>query len=137
MHTYKKTVLSVFSFLMLVLLSSGCKLFDSAKQRLHTYCPGIKVALNGVSYSTHGARDVYVLSYDHDSQQSVKAYFEKPENGFHEIKDGGFYDIEMDNNNIIDRSDNIIGKTVKTAKDSTEVIFNESTRKIIFIEHTK
>jgi len=137
MHITRKTLISAIALIALFFIASGCQLFDSAKKKLHIYCPGLKVAINGVSYSVHGARDVYVLSYDHDSQQSVKTYFERPENGFHEIKDGDFYDIEMDNNNIIDKNDNIIGKIVKNAKDSTEVIFNESTRKIIFIEHAK
>ena len=137
MHIARKPFISIITLLTLLFFTSGCQLFDSAKKKLHIYCPGIKVAINGVSYSVHGARDVYVLSYDNSSQSSVKAYFEKPENGFHEVKDGDFYNIEMDNNNIIDGNDNILGKTVKNAKDSTEVIFNESTRKIIFIEHSK
>lgn len=137
MYIIRKPFISAITLLTLFFLTSGCQLFDSAKKKLHIYCPGIKVAINGVSYSVHGSRVVYVLSYDHDSQQSVKTYFEKPENGFHEIRDGDFYTIEMDNNNIIDRNDNIVGKTIKTAKDSTEVVFNESTRKIIFIEHSK
>ncbi|HTE00967.1 MAG TPA: hypothetical protein VK668_16865 [Mucilaginibacter sp.] len=137
MNTCKKNFTYITLFLLLVFLSSGCQLFDSANKKLYTYCPGLKISVNGVSYAFNGRRDIYSLTYDQSSQKSVKTYFEKPENGFHEMKDGGFYDIEISDNHIIDRSDNILGKTVRNGKDSTDVIFNETTRKIIFIQYLK
>jgi hypothetical protein len=116
---------------------SGCQIFTAGKKKLNLYCPGLKIGINGINWSLNGGQSVYVLSYNSDDQKKVQAYFENKENGFAEAKNGDFYGIEIDNNPVIDRSDNILGKILEKSKVKAEVILNESTRRIIIIEHSK
>ncbi|HTK19645.1 MAG TPA: hypothetical protein VL442_09040 [Mucilaginibacter sp.] len=87
-----------------------------------------------MSYAYSSGKTFYVISYDPSSQETVKSYFEKKDNGFTEIKDADLYNMKVDDESVIDKSDNVLGKTFKDSKGSTEVIFNESTRRIIIIE---
>jgi hypothetical protein len=128
--------LSFLAFIALVLLFplSGCHLFDSAKQKLNLYCPGLKIDLSGVNYSVNGARDVYVLSYDESFQKQVAAYFQS--NGFTAVNNK-LGDIEVDDENMVDPNDNMVAKEIKTKKQDVEVVFNQTTRRIIIIENAK
>jgi len=130
-----KTVISRTSFLLvLFFLLSGCQFFVEGKKKLNLYCPGLKVNIVEVSWSGSGSRDDYVLGYDRNFQKTVRTYFKKKENGFTEVKNGDFYDIEIDDNHVIDRNDHIVVKIIEKTKGTAEVIFNETTRKIIIIE---
>ena len=133
MNISKKTV-KITSLLALLFFLSGCHLFSEAQKQLNLYCPGLKVDINGVSWSGNGSRNVYVLSYDRGFQKTVRAYFDKKENGFTQEKNGDFYDIKIDDNQVIDRDDHILVKTIVKSKGTEEVIFNETTRKIVIIE---
>ena len=137
MKIQKNTTTRLVILLSLLFLISGCRLFTEGKKKLDLYCPGLNIDINGVSYSVNGARDVYVLSYDPSLQKRVKNYFELKENNFMEERDSRFFDIEIDDENIMDKSDNVIGKTIKTNKGNTEVAFNETTRRIIIVEYTQ
>ena len=124
----------ITSVLMLIFLLSGCKFFTEGKNKLKVYCPGLNVGVSGVSWSGNGARDVYVLEYDRDAQKKVVAYFEDKTNGFAEVKNGDFYDIEISDDKVIDRNDHVLLKTIEKKKGTAEVVFNETTRRIIIIE---
>ena len=89
-----------------------------------------------MTYAYSDGKGFYVIDYDQSFQESVKAYFENKENGFAEEKEGDFYKLRLDDKPVIDRSDNALGKTFKHAKGNTEVIFNETTRRIIIIENS-
>jgi hypothetical protein len=134
MNIAKNLKIRITPFLMLIFLLSGCKFFTEGKNKLKVYCPGLNVSVIGVSWSGNAARDVYVLEYDRDSQKKAAAYFEDRANGFAEVKNGDFYDIEIDNDKVTDRNDNVLVKTIEKKKGSAEVIFNETTRKIIIVE---
>ena len=129
---------SVFKSLILVLLPffvvTGCQFVTKGKESLTHYCPGLKLNISGISYAYSNGKAFYVINYDPSFQQAVKSYFEEKENGFTEIKDADFYNIKMDDEPVIDKSDNFLGKRFKDPKGSTEVIFNETTRRIITIE---
>lgn len=122
------------SFILALFFLSGCQLFTQVGKKLNLYCPGLKVDIVAVSWSGDRSRDVYVSSYDRIFQTKVRAYFEKKENGFTEKENGDFYDITIDDNIVIARNDHILVKIIEKQKGTAEVIFNESTRRIIIIE---
>ncbi|MBB3056668.1 hypothetical protein [Mucilaginibacter gotjawali] len=124
----------IIPLLPLLFLLSGCKFFTEGKNKLKAYCPGLNIGVSGVSWSGNAARDAYVLEYDRDSQKKVVTYFEDKANGFAEVKNGDFYDIEIDNDKIIDRNDHVLIKTIEKKKGTAEVIFNETTRRIVIVE---
>jgi len=130
----KNLIISIASLLMFFFLFSGCQIFTAGKKKLSLYCPGLKVDITGFSWSGDRSRDVYVLNYDRDFQKQVRAYFENKENGFVEEKNGDFYDIKIEDNKVIDRNDHVMVKTIEKSKGTAEVIFNETTRRIIIIE---
>ena len=126
-------------FILLLALSSisfGCKFITEGKQKLANYCPGLKISDPGMTYAYSNGKAFYVIDYDQSSQEAVKAYFENKENGFADEKDGDFYNLTLDDKPVIEKTDNILGKTLKHSKGNTEVIFNESTRRIIIIENS-
>jgi hypothetical protein len=123
------------SLLALLFVFSGCKFLTEGKQKLAHYCPGLQITNPGITYAYSDGKSFYVISYDSSFQEAVKSYFEKKENGFAEIKDGDFYNMKVGDEPVIDKSDNFLGKAFKEKKGNTEVIFNETTRRIIIIEN--
>ena len=119
---------------LLLFLSSGCKFFTEGKNKLKAYCPGLNIGVSGVSWSGNAARDAYVLEYDRDSQKKVVTYFEDKTNGFADVKNGDFYDIKINDDEVIDRNDHGLLKTIEKRKGTAEVVFNETTRRIIIVE---
>jgi hypothetical protein len=136
MNTARKTLAQAALLLMPLFLLSGCHLFTEANNKLHLYCPGLKISIDGVSYSVNGSRDAYVLNYDHSFQKQVQTYFENKKNGFEEKTEGDFYDIEVDNDNVIDKNDHVLCKTIKTKTGREDVVFDETTRRIVFVEYS-
>jgi len=134
MNISKKLIIRITSLLMLIIILSGCQLFTAGQKKLNLYCPGLKIGINGVNWSVNGGRSVLVLSYDSDAQKKVQAYFEDQANGFAEVKNGDFYDIKIDDDNVIDRNDHVLLKTIEKKKGTAEVIFNETTRRIVIVE---
>jgi hypothetical protein len=132
----KSTYILRVSLLALFLAFSGCKFLTEGKQKLAHYCPGLQITNPGITYAYSDGKGFYVFDYDQSAQGDVKTYFEKKENGFAEEKDGDFYNIKLDDKPVIDRADNILGKTFKHAQGNTEVVFNETTRRIIIIENS-
>lgn len=137
MTMYKSNCNLIIPILALFFTVTSCNFIRDGKAKLAHYCPGLKIDISGISYSFHGGKAAYTIDYDSSSQEAVKTYFENKNNGFTEEKDGDFYDIEMDDKPIIDRSDNILAKAFKHPKGKTEVVFNETTRRIIIIENEK
>jgi hypothetical protein len=133
-NTFRNLIAKTSFFLITFLLLSGCQFYIDGKKKLNLYCPGLKVNISGVSWSGDASKDVYVLSYDRDFQKKIQSYFKKKENGFTEVKNGDFYDIVINDNKVIDRKDQVVVKTIEKSKGTAEVIFNETTRKIIIIE---
>jgi hypothetical protein len=137
MKASKRISTGITAFLMLIFLLPGCQIFTAASKKLNLYCPGLKIGVSGINWSANGGRSVYVLTYNSNEQKKVQDYFENKANGFAEEKNGDFYGIEIDNEPVIDRNDNILGKTIEESKVTAEVVLNESTRKIIIIEEVK
>jgi hypothetical protein len=133
---FKSNLKLIVLMLALFFIVFGCQFITEGKQKLAHYCPGLKITISGISYAFSGGRGSYIVDYEPSSQQAVRTYFEKQDNGFAEEKDGDFYNIELDDKPIIDRTDNILSKTFKHAKGNTEVIFNKTTRRIIIIENS-
>lgn len=131
-----KSAYSLLAMLALCLAVFGCKFIAEGNQKFAHYCPGLKISNPGMTYAYSDGRGFYVIDYDPSSQGTVKTYFEKKENGFAEEKDGDFYNLQIDDKPVIDRTDNILGKTFKHNKGNTEVVFNETTRRIIIIENS-
>jgi len=137
MSTVKNAVCRLAILLVLLFCLSGCHLFTEGKRVLNLYCPGLRVDIGGVSYSANGARDFYVLSYDRSFQKQVQTYFAKKENNFTEVKDSDLFDLEMDDEAVIDKTDSIVGKTIDQRKGKAEVVFNQTTRRIIIVEYSE
>jgi len=135
MKIQKIVTVKIVILLTISCLLSGCQLFTKGRAKLNLYCPGLNIDIDGIGYSVSGAREAYILSYDQNFQKRVKNYFEFKENNFNEEKDNRLYDIEINDEKVIDESDNIIGKTVKTNKGTTNIVFNETTRQIIIVEY--
>src|SRR5258708_29074642 len=133
---FKSTHKLLVPLLVLFFIVSGCKFITEGKQKLARYCSGLKINSPGMTYAFSDGRGFYVIDYDRSSQQNVKTYFEKKENGFVEEKDGDFYNLELDGKPVIDKTDNIFGKTFIHAKGNTEVVFNETTRRILIIKNS-
>jgi hypothetical protein len=123
--------------LIICFLLSGCQLFSMGRKKLNEYCPGLKIDIDGVSWSGNGLHNAYILKYDHGAQRKVDAYFENKENGFSPGGGHRFSDIEIDDEPIIDADDNILCKTVDKGKETVTVVFNKTTRRIVIIEEDK
>ncbi len=123
------------TLLAIFFIASSCNFISDAKTKFAQYCPGLQINTTGVSYAYSNGKTFYVVSYNQSSQKAVKLYFEKTENGFGENKDEGLYDLKINDDPAIDKSDNVLTKTFKHPKGSTEVVFNETTRRIIIIEY--
>ena len=132
----KSTLKLLAPILILSFALAGCQFFTEGKLKLANYCPGLKIGIDKMSYSYSAGKTFYAIKYDAPDQGTVKTYFDKKENGFMALKNGDFYDIKMDDAPVIDSSDNILGKIFKHRKGNTEVIFNETTRRIIIIENS-
>jgi hypothetical protein len=137
MDTVKNAVCRLAILLVLLFFLSGCHLFTEGKRAFNLYCPGLRVDIEGVSYSANGARDFYVLSYDRSFQKQVQTYFAKKQNNFTEVKDSDLFDLEIDDEAVIDKTDSIVGKTIDQRKGKVEVVFNQTTRRIIIVEYSE
>ncbi len=131
----KSTRKILVTLLAIFFIASSCNFVGDAKTKFARYCPGLKINTAGISYAYSNGKTFYVISYDQSSQKEVKTYFEKKENGFGENKDSDLYDLKFNDDPAIDKSDNILTKTIKHRKGSTVVVFNETTRRILIIDN--
>jgi hypothetical protein len=122
--------------LLVCFLLSGCQLFTSAKQRLNTYCPGLKIGLNGVSWSSNRSGDVYILNYSAGDQGRVTAYFADTANRFAGGNARSYMDIKDGDDRAIADGDSIVSKTIAKPHKTATVIYNATTRRIIIIDDT-
>jgi hypothetical protein len=130
----KSTCKLFIPLLTLFFIIIGCNFIKDGKAKLAHYCPGLKINISGMSYAYSSGKTFYVISYEPSSQGTIKSYFENKENGFAEINDSKLYDMKVDDESVIDKSDNFVGKAFKDVKGNAEIIFNETTRRIIIIE---
>lgn len=137
MKIKRKTERRTFVFCLLLFFLSGCHLFNEGESKLKAYCPDLKIKLSGVGHWLDGSRDVYMLSYNKEFQKRVQAYFTDKNNHFSEEKDSNLFDVEIGDIRVMDKSDNIVGKTINTPKAKVEVMFNQTTRRIIFVEYSR
>ncbi len=130
----KQTTLKVAAFATICFLLSGCQLFTAGQKKLHAYCPGLKVKVDGVNWSGGSAHDIYVLQYDRSDQKKVNAYFADKANGFAVDKPRSYMDIKNGDTQAVADGDSILTKTVNKGKITATIIYNATTRRIIIAE---
>ncbi|MEZ2335917.1 hypothetical protein AB6735_09780 [Mucilaginibacter sp. RCC_168] len=146
--TLRRTTFFKFIFLlMLPCALSSCHLFDEAKQKLHIYCPGLTISLNGVHIQEHTEADMsdkklFVLSYSSANDQTVDKYFLNCAHGFVNMPNDALFqkeakDVNTNDDKVLNDGDVVVGKTITKTNGQTLVMFNQTQKKIFIIEHTQ
>jgi hypothetical protein len=134
MNAFPKTTARATACILICFLLSGCQIFTQGKKKLNEYCPGLKVGLNGVSWSSGSSHDVYILQYDSGDQKKVNSFFTDKANGFAGDKPRSYMDIKDGEDRAVADDDSILTKAFSKGKTNAVVIYNATTRRIIITE---
>ena len=125
---------TAFSFTLLCLVLSGCQLFTEGNKRLHQYCPGLNIHINGISWSINNGHSAFILEYNSFFQKRVNAFFSDKKHGFAGDNPGKYAGITYQDDPIIASGDSIVSKTINTAKKTATVIYDVTAGKIVILE---
>ena len=114
----------------------ACHLFTGAEKRLNTYCPGLKINVNGVNWYGKPSRHIYVVGYDSVDQGKVNNYFADKAHGFAGDNARRYLDINSNDSAAVTNGDSVESKMFPGNKRSATVVYNLTTHRIIIIEDT-
>ena len=134
----KRESKQLFITLLFCLVLAGCGIFDDAKHALKYFCPGLNIGVNGVHVHTGKnpsfAIKSYMINYPDKDESQVEKYFQEA-NGYSRINNMDVSSINSELVTYVDQSDNLVGKSFKSGRDSAIVAFNRTKQEIIIIEY--
>ena len=90
--------------------------------------------IDGISISYTEALKVTVIDYEQSYQRKVDAYFAGKANGFAADNPRKYLYLKNGDERIVADGDSILTKSVTKGKSEVDVIYDATTRKIIFTE---